>query len=160
MLPLKVLAEQSVIHRIAQDLDFRFLKCIACVPKTPEYGGFNTKLAREQSHRLKPATTVMYTPFIDMVPSDPDTIMTAMYEAQRLTVKCGQTFTIFTADQQLYRVMVSCFLISFLIWETCTCLNELCWLYRCIDGKHWSRGGIESCIWWGSLHADWLTGDW
>ena len=23
-----------------------------------------------------------------------------------------------------------------------------------IDGKHWSRGGIESCIWRGSSHAD------
>ena len=49
VLSLKVLAEQSVIRRRAQDLDFRFLKSIACVPKTPEYGGFNTKLAREQS---------------------------------------------------------------------------------------------------------------
>ena len=34
-------------------------------------------------------------------------MMTAMYEAQRLTVKCGQTFTIFTASQQLYSVMVN-----------------------------------------------------
>ena len=42
-----------------------------------------------------------------MVPSDPDTMMTAMYEAQRITVKCGQTFTVFTADQQFYRVMVN-----------------------------------------------------
>ena len=49
----------------------------------------------------------MYTPLIDMDPSDPDTMMTAMYEVQRLIVQCGQTFTIFTADQQLYRVMVN-----------------------------------------------------
>ena len=49
----------------------------------------------------------MYTPLIDMVPLDPDTMMTALYEAQRLTVKCGQTFTIFMADQQLYHVMVN-----------------------------------------------------
>ena len=62
--------------------------------------------AREQSHSLKHATTVMYTPLIDMVPQDPDTMMTAMYEAQRLTVKCGQTFTIFTADHY-YRVIVN-----------------------------------------------------
>ena len=62
---------------------------------------------RENSHSCKRATTVMYTPLIDMVPSDPDTMMTAMYEAQRLTVMCGQTFTIFTADQQLYCVMVN-----------------------------------------------------
>ena len=49
----------------------------------------------------------MYIPLIDMVPSDPDTMMTAMYEAQKLTVKCGQTFTLLTADQQLYCVMVN-----------------------------------------------------
>lgn len=64
--PLKVLAEQSVIRRRAQDLDFEFLKSIVCVPQTPDYGNacvpqtpktpiwkvkkdFNTKLAREQS---------------------------------------------------------------------------------------------------------------
>ena len=50
VLTLKVLAEQSVIRRGAQDLDFGCLKSIECVPKTPEYSGFNTKLAREQSH--------------------------------------------------------------------------------------------------------------
>ena len=59
--PLKVLAEQCVIRRRAQDLDFEFLKNIAYGPKTPEYGGFNTKLARDQSQSLKPATTFMYT---------------------------------------------------------------------------------------------------
>ena len=55
----------------------------------------------------------MYTPLTDTVPPNPDTMMTAMYEAQRLTVKCGQTFTIFTADQQLYRVMVN------VLWVLC-----------------------------------------
>ena len=44
---------------------------------------------------------------IDMTPSDPDTIMSAMIEAQRLTNACGQTITIFTNDQQLYRVAVN-----------------------------------------------------
>ena len=36
----------------------------------------------------------------------PDTIMTAMSKAQQLTEKFGQHFTVFTADQQLYRVAV------------------------------------------------------
>ena len=75
-----------------------------------------------------PATTIMYTPLIDMVPSDPDTMITEMYEAQWLTVKCGQTFTIFMADQHLYRVLVKVLWVhpelfpnSFLVWEACTC---------------------------------------
>jgi hypothetical protein len=46
-------------------------------------------------------------PLIDMVPSDPSTRMTAMQEAKKLTLKSGQNFTVFTADQQLYRVMLN-----------------------------------------------------
>ena len=42
-----------------------------------------------------------------MTPSDPDTIMSAMIEAQRLTNACGQMITVFTNDQQLYRVAVN-----------------------------------------------------
>ena len=77
------------------------------MPKTLEFGGFNTRLGREHAFSPRPATTAMYTPLIDMVPADPNTMMTAMCEAQRLTVKCGQEYTVFTADQQLYRVMVN-----------------------------------------------------
>lgn len=42
-----------------------------------------------------------------MVPSDPDTIMTAMVESQRMTRECGQSITVFTNDQQLYKVAVN-----------------------------------------------------
>ena len=48
----------------------------------------------------------MYTPLIDLKPSDPSTMMTAMVEAERLAQLTGQTHTIFTADQQLYNVLV------------------------------------------------------
>ena len=39
-----------------------------------------------------------------MVPAEPDTMKTAMVEAQRLTLLTGQEWTIFTNDQQLYQV--------------------------------------------------------
>ena len=39
-----------------------------------------------------------------MLPHDPDTMLTAMKEAQKLTNDCGQKVTIFTLDQQLYRI--------------------------------------------------------
>ena len=42
-----------------------------------------------------------------MVPSDPSTIMTAMIEARRITKHTGQSMTVFTSDQQLYRVAVN-----------------------------------------------------
>ncbi len=42
-----------------------------------------------------------------MNPADPDTMMTAMVEAQRHTKQCGQQITVFTNDQQLYKVAVN-----------------------------------------------------
>ena len=41
-----------------------------------------------------------------MNPTDSDTMLTAIVEAQQLTNKCGQDVTIFTNDQQLYKVVV------------------------------------------------------
>ena len=42
-----------------------------------------------------------------MTPAEPDTMFTAMVESQRLTNLTGQVYTIFTNDQQLYRVVVN-----------------------------------------------------
>ena len=39
-----------------------------------------------------------------MPPAHPDTIMSTMSKAQKLTKEIGQNFTVFTADQQPYRV--------------------------------------------------------
>ena len=69
-----------------------------------EFGGFNTKLTRMQGHGLKPRTKAMYTRLIDIAPSDPTTMKSAMLEAKRVTKKAGQAITLFTADLQLYRV--------------------------------------------------------
>ena len=76
--PLRILAQQSILVR------------------RPEG---NTRTSREENHSLKPGTSVAYSPLIDMVPSDPSTIMTAMIEAQRITKHMGQSMTVFTADQ-------------------------------------------------------------
>ena len=40
----------------------------------PEFGGFNTKRAREEGQRPKSKMALVYTPFLDMIPSEPDTI--------------------------------------------------------------------------------------
>ena len=42
-----------------------------------------------------------------MMPSDPDTIMTALRQAQQITSDRGQDYIVFTADLQLYRVAVN-----------------------------------------------------
>jgi len=49
-----------------------------------EFGGFNTKLCREQGQRVKPATNAVYLPLTDMNPGHRDSMLTAMTEAQRL----------------------------------------------------------------------------
>ncbi len=72
----------------------------------PEFNGYNTRSCRKVGQILVPKTKAIYLPLIDMVPAHHDTIMTAMTKAQELTEKIGQNFTLFRADQQLYKVAV------------------------------------------------------
>lgn len=106
VLPLHVLAAKVISVNRAQEADYMFLRRITEDESTPEYNGFNTAMARAQGHTTRPATKAIYTPLIDMKPSDPDTIMTAMVEARRMTRGTNQSVTLFTLDQQLYRVAV------------------------------------------------------
>ena len=84
-----------------------FLRQVTGDSPCPEYSGFNTKHARESGQQPGHKTGIVYTPFLDMVPAEPDTMKTAMVEAQRLTLLTGQEWTIFTNDQQLYQVAVN-----------------------------------------------------
>ncbi|KAL5007014.1 hypothetical protein ScPMuIL_015820 [Solemya velum] len=72
----------------------------------PRVRRFSTRTSREQRHGVKPASKAVYMPLLDMVPSDSSTMMTAMIRAQALTDQTGHVYTVFTADQQLYRVLV------------------------------------------------------
>jgi hypothetical protein len=124
---LKVLVEQNISQRRAHSLDFEFLKSVVDDHSLPEFGGCNAQMSREQGHSIKPASAVFYTTLVDMVHSDPTTMMTAIVEALTLTIQTGQVFTVFTADQQLYRVMVdvmsilNCFATSFHDLGECIC---------------------------------------
>lgn len=64
-------------------------------------------LNRNEGHLVRPAATCVYTPLIDMKPSDPDTMLTAMLEAERLVKSVEQHIVVFTCDQQLYKVAVN-----------------------------------------------------
>lgn len=105
-LPLKVLVAQRISAARAKQTDFMFFKSVVTDAETPEYHGYNTRISREQGHSVGPATNAIYLPLLDMTPAEPDTMYTAMVEAQRLTNQTGQIYTIFTNDQQLYRVVV------------------------------------------------------
>ncbi|KAJ8317815.1 hypothetical protein KUTeg_004635 [Tegillarca granosa] len=107
VLPLKLLADRAVSMNRAKETDLNFFKDMIEDDRCPEYNGYNTRLSREQGHTVKPGTRAVYLPLIDMAPSNPDTIMTALCQAQMISRSCGQDFTIFTADLQLYRVAVN-----------------------------------------------------
>ena len=105
---LTVLASQVVAARRARARDFQFLSQILGPNSCPEWNGFNSHLNRADGHNIIPATTCVYTPWIDMKPSDPDTMLTAIYGRGRSLVKStGQDIVVFTRDQQLYKVAVN-----------------------------------------------------
>ena len=106
VLPHKVLCSSVVSQRRAKELDFTFINEITSNSDLPEFNGFNTMVARDQGQGLKPKTKAVYLPLIDMPPSDPDRMMTALTEAKRLTKERGQNKVVFTCDQQLYKIAV------------------------------------------------------
>ena len=110
-LSLKAIAGQQVSVQTANAKDLQFMKDILG-DHTPEYNGYNTKLFREAKHSLKPETKCVYLPLLDMKPSDPDTICTAMNEAAKQTAKTDQMYTVFTTDLQLYKVTID------VLWST------------------------------------------
>ena len=100
---LKLLAHQAIAVRRASEVNHSFLQDILAKEDCPEFHGYSTKLCRKQGHLPQPKTKAIYLPLIDMKPSDPDTMLTAMVRVQELTSQTGQTFSLLTCDQQLYR---------------------------------------------------------
>ena len=84
--------------------DFEFLKDVISSKNIPEFNGYNTKLYRLSGLSVSPRNKAVYMPLLDIPLADRSTMMTSLIEANRLTSEAGQEFTIFTCDQQLYRV--------------------------------------------------------
>lgn len=55
---------------------------------------------------MQPKTKAVYPPLIDMPPSDPDIISTALHGAKRLTNERCQNNAVLKSDRQLYKVAV------------------------------------------------------
>ena len=87
----------------ATKIDFNFFHDIIFKPSCPEYNGYCNRLNRDENN-IREKTTIAYMPLIDMSPSDPTTIKTAMIQAKKISSSNGQEFLVFTCDQQLYRV--------------------------------------------------------
>ena len=88
----------------ANNIDFKFLQTIVHDPTVPEYHGYNTKIAREAMQGQEPKTHVTYFPLINMNPAEPHTILTTMQLVRSATENAGQTYTVFTNDQQLFKI--------------------------------------------------------
>ena len=128
VLPLRVLCEQSMITSMSKEKDFQFIRESLTVPNTPDYGGYNTRQARATGQSKKLKTRILYRPMINKTPSDPSTMLTAMCEVEATSKKSGQSVSVFTCDQQLYRVALD------IIWA-----NPGRWssFYPRIGGMHW-----------------------
>ena len=134
---------------------------MATISDVPEYSGYNTRKCRENGEGKEPSTTVLYTPLINRKPADPTTMLSAMLEAQKFTGEVGLSITIFTADQQLYKVMIDIvwvypeLFINFVSrlggmhWLTS------CWLHRHTDGELGYRRDFEVQICWSGKDAFW-----
>ena len=94
VLPLKVLVSMVISLNRLQETDFSFVQDILSSDKCPEFNGYNTRQCREAGQYTNMKTNADYLPLIDMTPSDPDTIMTALSKAKVLTTEYGQSFTV------------------------------------------------------------------
>lgn len=104
VLPLTVLCRGILSSQKSKETDFDFINDVLFQDKCPEFNGYNTKFFRNSHKPFMPATSTAYKPLIDMSPAHPDTMMTALVQAQIITKEAGQEITVFTCDQQLYRV--------------------------------------------------------
>ena len=99
-----IVSNQAVSLSRARDLGIQFLSSILSNNNACEYGGYLTKVARDQIHTLRSATDTSYRPLQDLKSSDPSTVKTAMVEAHLLSSDCGQQFVVVTTDEQIYKV--------------------------------------------------------
>ena len=80
-------------------------------------------------------TTVMYSPMIDRKPADHSTMRSAVKQSMYLTKQTGQTFTIFTADQQLYKLLID------IMWVYPELTTDF---YSRLGGMHWLTSFVGS----------------
>ena len=99
-------ASTKILHDQAVLVDMEFFREILSNDNCPEFNGFNTKRMRDMNMPSEPKTIVHYRPLIDMVPAEPDTMLTAMCVEIDISEQSGQDMAIFTCDQQLYKIAV------------------------------------------------------
>lgn len=130
VVPLRMLCRKVLSVNQAKTFDAQFLKNVVTKDLQPEYSGFNTKLFREMDMELLPATKVHFPPLINSNPKDVSTTYTAMEQAKQCAKNTGQGFTILTADQDIFKSVVS------IMWSRPTEFKHLNFVPR-LGGLHW-----------------------
>ena len=104
---------RSVSRRArTENIDFNSFFDIIVRKDCSEYNGCCSRVNREQGQSLRPKTQTVYMPLIDMVLATPTTMQTSIKQAKTLADQHGQTFCVYTSDQQLYRIAVM------VLWNT------------------------------------------
>ena len=86
--------------------DFRIIKMSLSDNSCSDFNGFNTGETKRAGQAPKPKTRISFRELLDQTPSEPSTMLTAMVDAEKVTNATGQKITVFTADQQLYSVVL------------------------------------------------------
>ena len=128
VLLFKVLYCQIIIERRAVEEDFQFLKSSVISRITPDFSGYDTRRTRETGQSVKSKSRLYDRPMINKTPTDLSTMLTAMCDLENISKDVGQSFSMLTCDQQLYRVMLD------VIWA-----NPPRWVgfIPRIGGMHW-----------------------
>ena len=106
-------------------------------PSTPDFSGYNTRTTRETGQSLKAKSKIYYYPLIliNKTLADLSTILTAMCNLEKISKDAGQSFSMLTCDQHLFRVILD------VIWE-----NPPRWV-----GFVWRLGGMHWIMIFGSV---------
>ena len=96
----------QVSLKAAQEADTLWLNSQSEGTEAIEWNGFNNQLSRTQGI-LKPATTYMFGPFIDVPPSHPDTILTTLTYMQRSLTDMGMKVQGTSSTLPAHRVAVA-----------------------------------------------------
>ena len=136
VLPLKVLSKMALSLTSSKVTDFKFIKASLTQNNVPDYNGYCTAEARISGKPLLPETKILYQPYIDESPTDPSTILTAMEDAEQIAKDAGQKYTVFTADQQLYAIVLNIVSCNPKRWE---------YFIPRLGGMHWLVSFIGAC---------------
>ena len=133
--PLKLLCPQILLAERSRAEGFRFLKRSLLEEHCPDFHGFSTNEARIAGHIPKPKSKIIFSQLIDQTLSEPSTMLTSMVDAEIVTNAAGQKITVFTADQQLYSVVLD------IMWA-----NHNRWMFFVpwLGGMHWLMSFIGS----------------